>query len=226
MHLLLIEDDRPLAEALGRALRQTSYAVDMARTATEAEAMLRTGTYDLVILDLGLPDRDGAQVLKHLRHQRKRTPVLVLSARDAVDERVRLLDLGADDYVVKPVVFDELEARVRALIRRSQGIADSMVAIGKLRLDIVGKRAIVDDCPLELNSREWAVLEYLGLRVGRIVGKDQLLQAIYDWGEANTENAIEKIVSRIRGKLPPGVISISTIRGLGYTLEPVPDETE
>lgn len=187
---------------------------------------LKTETYDLVILDLGLPDRDGAHVLTHLRNRRKRTPVLVLSARDAVDERIRLLDLGADDYVVKPVVFDELEARVRALIRRSQGLADSMVAIGRLRLDIAGKRAVVDGCPLELNSREWAVLEYLALRVGRIVGKDQLLQAIYDWGEANTENAIEKIISRLRGKLPPAVVSISTVRGLGYTLEPVPDEAE
>ncbi len=226
MHLLLIEDDRPLAEALERALRRAGYAVDIARSAAEAEAALKTGTYDLAILDLGLPDRDGAHVLAHLRNRRKRTPVLVLSARDAVDERIRLLDAGADDYVVKPVVFDELEARLRALIRRSQGLADSIVSIGRLRLDIVGKRAVVDDCPLELNSREWAVLEYLGLRVGRIVGKDQLLQAIYDWGEANTENAIEKIVSRIRGKLPPGVVSISTVRGLGYTLEPASNETE
>lgn len=226
MRLLLIEDDRPLAEALGRALRQASYAVDTARTAADAEATLRTEVFDLVILDLGLPDRDGAHVLTYLRNRRKRTPVLVLSARDAVDERVRLLDLGADDYVVKPVVFDELEARVRALIRRSQGLADSIVSIGRLRLDIVGKRAVVDDHPLDLNSREWAVLEYLGLRVGRIVGKDQLLQAIYDWGEANTENAIEKVISRIRGKLPPGVVSISTVRGLGYTLEPVSNEAE
>jgi two-component system OmpR family response regulator len=226
MHLLLIEDDRPLAEALGRALRQASYAVDIARTAAEAEATLKTETYDLVILDLGLPDRDGAHVLTHLRNRRKRTPVLVLSARDAVDDRIRLLDLGADDYVVKPVVFDELEARVRALIRRSQGLADPFVSIGRLRLDIVGKRAVVDGRPLELNSREWAVLEYLGLRVGRIVGKDQLLQAIYDWGEASTENAIEKIVSRIRGKLPPDVVTISTVRGLGYTLEPASNEAE
>ena len=226
MHLLLIEDDRPLADALERAFRQAGYAVDMARSATEAEALLGTSTYDLLILDLGLPDRDGAHVLSHLRNRRKPTPVLVLSARDAVDERVRLLDLGADDYVVKPVVFDELEARVRALIRRSQGVADSIVLVGKLRLDIVGKRAVADGCPLDLNSREWAVLEYLALRVGRIVGKNQLLQAIYDWGEANTENAIEKIISRIRGKLPPGVASISTVRGLGYTLEPAPDEAE
>lgn len=219
MHLLLIEDDLPLADAISRALRQAGYAVDTAHNAAEAEAALRGETYDLAMLDLGLPDRDGASVLTHLRTRRERTPVLVLSARDAVGERVRLLNLGADDYVVKPVTFDELEARIRALIRRSQGVAGPIVAVGKLQLDTAGRRAVADGLPLDLNSREWAVLEYLALRTGRIVGKDQLLQAIYDWGEANTENAIEKIISRIRAKMPPGVVSIATVRGLGYTLE-------
>ena len=196
----------------------------MARTAAEAEARLITDNYDLVILDLGLPDRDGSNVLSYLRNRRKRTPVLVLSARDAVTERIRLLNLGADDYVVKPVVFDELEARIRALIRRSQGVADAIVSIGRFSLDIAGKRALVDDGQVDLNSREWAVLEYLVLRKGRIVGKDQLMQAIYDSGEANTENAIEKIISRLRAKLPANVIDISTVRGLGYTLDAAPDE--
>lgn len=224
MHLLLIEDDRPLANALSRALRQAGYAVDTAGNAAEAESTLRMETYDLVVLDLGLPDRDGSNVLTQLRNRREQIPVLVLSARDAVDERVRLLNLGADDYLVKPVAFDELEARVRALIRRSQGVSDPVVSVGKLRLDIPGHRAVADGVPLDLNAREWAALEYLALRAGRIVGKDQLLQTIYNWGEANTENAIEKIISRLRGKLPPGVASITTVRGLGYTLEPASDE--
>ena len=226
MRILLIEDDRQLAEGLARAFRQATYVVDSVRTAAEADAVLSTETYDLVILDLGLPDRDGASVLVRLRGRRKLTPALVLSARDSVDERIRLLDLGADDYVVKPVVFDELEARTRALIRRSQGIADPIIYVGSLRIDLAGKRAIVNESPLDLSSKEWAVLEYLSLRVGRIVSKGQLHQAIYEWGKANTDNAIEQIISRLRGKLPENVVSISTVRGLGYTMEPFANETK
>lgn len=219
MRILLIEDDLLLADGLARALRHSGYVVDTADNGTTADAWLGNEAYDLAILDLGLPGLDGTEVLQRLRARRQRTPVLVLSARMAVEERVRALDLGADDYVVKPVALSELEARVRALIRRGQGEADPYVVLGRLQLDTVGKRAWVDGKALELNAREWAALEFLVSRVNRIVSKEQLTQALYSWDDEITPNAIEKFVSRLRVKLEPAGIGIRTVRGLGYYLE-------
>lgn len=219
MRILLIEDDNLLADGLARALRHAGYVVDIADNGLTADSWLSKESYDLAILDLGLPGLDGSEVLARLRSRRQRTPVLVLSARMAVEERVRMLDLGADDYVVKPVALNELEARVRALIRRGQGDADPQIILGELRLDTIGKRAWVGDKALELNAREWAGLAFLVSRVNRIVSKEQLTQALYSWDDEITPNAIEKFVSRLRIKLEPANIVIRTVRGLGYYLE-------
>lgn len=219
MRILLIEDDVLLADGMARALRHSGYVVDIADNGATADTWLTNETYDLAILDLGLPGMDGSEVLRRLRARRQHTPVLVLSARMAVEERVRILDLGADDYVVKPIALSELEARVRALTRRGQGESDPQIVIGSLKLDTIGKRAWVGDKALELNAREWAALEFLVSRVNRIVNKEQLMQALYSWDDEITPNAIEKFVSRMRSKLEPYGIVIRTVRGLGYYLE-------
>ena len=219
MRILLVEDDELLADGLARALRQSGYAVDIAADGPRADSLLAGGGYDLTILDLGLPGLEGSQVLTRLRSRRQLTPVLVMSARMAIEERVRLLDLGADDYVVKPVALAELEARVRALIRRQQEIEPYYLTLGSLRLDREGKRAWLGEEALDLTAREWAAVEYLATRVNRIVNKDQFMQALYNWDDEITPNAIEKFISRLRCKLEPAGITIRTVRGLGYYLE-------
>ena len=219
MRILLVEDDPLLADGLSRALRHSGYVVDTTGDGNEADRWLATQTFDLVVLDLGLPGLDGSEILRRLRERQQKLPVLVLSARLALEERVRVLDIGADDYVVKPVAVPELEARVRALIRRAQGVADPELRLGRLRLDTVGKRAWLDGNALELTAREWAALEFLATRVNRIIDKDQIMQALYSWEEEITPTAIEKFISRLRSKLEPAGINIRTVRGLGYYLE-------
>ncbi len=219
MRLLLVEDDTLLADGIARSLRQSGYLVDIAGSGSEAGQWLNSTVFDLTILDLGLPDLDGSLLVQQLRQRRQQMPVLVVSARQALEERVRLLDLGADDYIVKPVALMELEARIRALIRRGQANPDPVIRLGKLRLDTVGKRAWLDDEALELTAREWAALEFLSGRQNRIVSKEQIMQSLYDWEEDITPNAIEKFVSRLRTKLEPAGINIRTVRGLGYYLE-------
>jgi len=219
MRILVAEDDAILADGLLGALRQSRYTVDWAQTGAEADDKLRAHSYELVILDLGLPRKDGFEVLRALRGLGSRVPVLVLTARDSLEDRVTGLDAGADDYLVKPFELEELEARLRALIRRSQGNISNVVEIGSIRYDMDGKRVCVGGEPVELSARELAVFEMLALRVGRVVTKEQMINHLYDRGDEVNLGAIEVYVHRVRKKLEAAKISIRTVRGLGYLLE-------
>ena len=219
MRILIAEDDPTLADGLTRSLRQTYSAVDCVRDGEHADAALATQNYDLVILDLGLPKLDGLEVLKRARRRGNTMPVLILTARDALTDRVKGLDLGADDYMTKPFDLPELEARVRVLIRRGQSGGGSVLTHGPLVLDTSGRRATLAGAPLELTARELGVLEVLLLRSGRVVNKDQLAEKLYGSDEEVGANAIEVCVHRLRRKLDPAGVTIRTIRGLGYMLE-------
>mgnify|MGYP006273236885 CR=1 FL=1 len=219
MRILIVEDDPVLADGLTRTLRQSDYAVDMANDGAAADHVLTAQTYDLVILDLGLPRMDGFEVLRRLRRRGAGVPVLILTARDALDDRVKGLDLGADDYLTKPFDLPELEARARALIRRGHAGGSSTLVHGALSLDIAGRRATLAGEPLDLSGREMGVLEVLMLRSGRVVGKEQLAEQLYGWDEEVGANAIEVYVHRLRRKLETAGVHIRTIRGLGYLLE-------
>ena len=223
MRLLIVEDDAPLASGLRRILEAEGHAVDVTARGEEAVSAAAHERFDLVILDIGLPQMDGYEVLRRFRAaaggSAGPTPVLVLTARDAVDDRVRGLDLGADDYMVKPFAMPELTARVRALLRRSQSGAGPRIVHGPLALDTVARRAFLRNEPLELAAREWAVLEVLLAKVEKIVSKEAIIQAVAGWGEDLSPNAIEVYVSRLRSKLEPAGIRIRTVRGFGYMLE-------
>jgi two-component system OmpR family response regulator len=219
MRVLIAEDDPVLADGLTRSLRGSDYAVDCVTDGGEADHVLTAQNYDLVILDIGLPRLDGYEVLRRLRRRGSKTPVLILTARDALDDRVKGLDLGGDDYITKPFDLPELEARVRALIRRGQSGGSSVLSHGTLTLDTVGRRATLAGEPLDLSARELGVLEVLMLRSGRVVNKDQLAEQLYGWDEEVGPNAIEVYVHRLRRKLEPAGVTIRTIRGLGYLLE-------
>ncbi len=219
MRILIVEDDPVLADGLTRSLKQADFAVDCAHDGEEADHVLAAQNYELVILDLGLPKLDGFDVLKRLRRRGATVPVLVLTARDALADRVKGLDLGADDYLTKPFDLPELEARVRALIRRGQSGGSSLLTHGPLSLDTSGRRATLNGSPLELSAREIGVLEVLMLRSGRVVSKEQLAEQLYGWDEEVGANAIEVYVHRLRKKVEPAGVAIRTIRGLGYLLE-------
>jgi two-component system OmpR family response regulator len=219
MRILIVEDDAVLADAMCAELRKSRNAVDCLATGTAADGALVTQNYDAVILDLGLPDIDGFEVLRRLRNRRKPVPVLILTARDAVDDRVRGLDLGADDYLIKPVELRELAARLRAVIRRGQGTFDNEWVVGRLVLDGPGRRVLLDGMNVELSSREFAMLEILITRAGRVVSKDALLQGLYGLDKDVGINAVEIFVHRVRKKLRDSGVNIRTVRGLGYLLE-------
>lgn len=220
MRILLVEDDEVLRDGLMRSLRLSGFAVDTVDNGGDADLALVTHKeYDLLILDLGLPKMDGFDVLRRLRRHNPRLPVLILTARDAVADRVSGLDLGADDYMTKPFNLPELEARVRALIRRGQSGEGGEIRQGALRLDIAGRRAFINDQSLDLSARELGVLEVLMLRSGKVVSKEQLAEKLCGWGEEVGENAIEVYVHRLRKKLVLSNIVIRTVRGLGYLLE-------
>ena len=218
MRLLLAEDDKLIADGLSRSLRQGGYAVDVATSGLDADTALMTNTYDLLILDLGLPKMSGLDVLKRLRSRNTQLPVLILTALDGVNDRVKGLDLGADDYMAKPFELPELEARVRALTRRSSGTAP-VIQCGALTYDQAGRTAELNGEPVELSAREIGLLEILLSRAGRLVSKDQLVDHLCGWGEEVSYNAIEVYVHRLRKKLEPGGVRIVTVRGLGYSLE-------
>jgi two-component system OmpR family response regulator len=223
MRLLIVEDDASLASGLRRMLEAEGHAVDVTARGEDAVFAASQERFDLVILDIGLPRMDGFEVLRRLRGAAPAgsgpTPVLVLTARDAVEDRVRGLDLGADDYMVKPFAMPELTARVRALLRRSQAHGGPRIVHGPLALDTVARRAFLRGEPLELAAREWAVLEVLLAKVEKIVSKEAIIQAVAGWGDELSPNAIEVYVSRLRAKLEPAGIRIRTVRGFGYMLE-------
>jgi two-component system OmpR family response regulator len=225
MRILVAEDDAVLAEGVMRTLRQSGHAVDWVKNGAEADCALAANPFDLLILDLGLPKRSGLDVLKHLRAGDSRLPVLILTALDGVRDRVRGLDAGADDYLVKPFELAELEARVRALIRRSQAVRSPKLRFGGLTVDTVARRASIGAEPLDLTPREWAVLEYLLMRIGQVVSKEHMLQAMCSWDDSLTHNAVEVYISRLRSKLQHAGIRIRTVRGFGYMVED-PDTAE
>ena len=219
MRILVVEDDSMLADAVARALSQSAHAVDVARNGEEADRALGSITYDLVVLDLGLPKLDGFDVLRRLRARRSTVPVIILTVRDSVDDRITGLDLGADDYLTKPFHLSELEARVRALIRRANAGATSEIVHGRLRLDMAGRRLYCDTQPVDLSARELAVVELLLLKQGRVVTKQQIVDHLYGWEEASSSNAIEVFVYRLRKKLESTGVDIRTVRGMGYMIE-------
>ncbi|CAN7202701.1 response regulator transcription factor [Pseudorhodoferax sp. LjRoot39] len=222
MRILIAEDDQVLADGLLRALRSSGAAVDHVASGTEADAALRTSSqFDLLILDLGLPRMHGLEVLRALRGRGSALPVLILTAADSVEERVKGLDYGADDYMAKPFSLQELEARVRALTRRGSGATSSSIRHGPLEYDQAGRVATIDGRMVELSARELGLLEVLLQRAGRLVSKDQLVERLCEWGEEVSTNAIEVYIHRLRKKIEKGPIRIATVRGLGYCLEKI-----
>ncbi|HJS78505.1 MAG TPA: response regulator [Burkholderiales bacterium] len=219
MRILVAEDDAILADGVTRTLRQSGYAVDWVKNGVEADTALDTDDFDLLILDIGLPKKSGLDVLKRLRARDSRVPVLILTALDGVNDRVRGLDAGADDYLAKPFELAELEARVRALTRRGMAGGPTLLRHGALTYDQVGRIARLKGEPLELSAREVSLLEIFLSRAGRLVSKDQLVSHVCEWGEEVSPNAIEVYVHRLRKKLEPGGVRIVTVRGLGYSLE-------
>jgi two-component system OmpR family response regulator len=214
MRLLLVEDDTMIGESVADALRAEGHTVDWTRDGDSADTALRTTPYDLVVLDLGLPGRDGIDVLKALRARRDRVPVLVATARDALGQRVAGLDAGADDYLLKPFDLDELMARVRALLRRGANRAESVYRRGTLTIDLATREVTAAGESLVLSGREWAVLEALVAHPGRVLSRAQLEEKLYGWGDSVSSNAVEVYIHGLRRKL--GAAAIENIRGVGY----------
>ncbi len=217
MRVLLVEDDQMLGSAVQQALHDASYAVDWVRDGVTASAALDNSEYELVLLDLGLPQRDGIDVLRRLRARGDATPVLIITARDSVDQRIEGLDVGADDYLGKPFAVGELLARLRALARRRAGVATSTLSNGVVTLELATKLASIHGAAHSLSHREFALLQALMLRPGAVLSRAQLEQSIYGWGEEVESNAVDVIIHGLRRKL--GADSIRNVRGLGWRVE-------
>lgn len=219
MRILLVEDDAMLADGLMRSLKQADYTVDWTADGEEAETILRIQEFDLVVLDLTLPHMDGLEILRLLRARKVPVSVLIITARSEVDDRIRGLDLGADDYLTKPFEMGEFDARVRALLRRSRADGLEILSCGSLSLDMVARRAYLNDQPLDLPRREFHLLEVLMSRHGRIISKDQIIDSISDLDDELNPSAIEIYIHRLRKKLEAADVTIRTVRGVGYILE-------
>ena len=218
VRILVVEDDALLAEGLTSVLTRAGHVVEHATTGRHADILLVDEQFDLVVLDVGLPDIDGFEVLRRLRQRHSATNVLVLTARDAVEDRVRGLDLGADDYLTKPFSVNEFEARVRALLRRGAAPAAAWSMAG-MTVDAAAKRVRVDGRPVDLTPREWALLELFLTHPGRVLSKDQIAESLFTFDEQLSSNAIEVHVSRLRTKIQPAGAHIRTVRGFGYLWE-------
>ncbi len=218
MRLLLVEDDLILKDGLERSFTKSGYAVDVMTDGDSANKLLTYQEYDVIVLDLGLPKLDGFEVLKRLRARGNNTPVLILTALEDTQNRVKGLDLGADDYLAKPFELAELEARVRALIRRGVSGGGAKISFGDLVLDTSSRQCWFKEVPLALSPREVALLELLMLKATKVVSKTKILEHLCSWDEDMSENAVEVNVSRLRKKLNVFGIEIRTIRGLGYLL--------
>jgi len=219
MRILVVEDEPLVALGLKHGLVQLGYTVDLATSAEEAESYVQVEEFDIALVDIGLPKADGFQFVRRLRESGKRLPVLILTALDSMEDTIRGLDAGADDYMTKPYRLPEIAARIRALIRRSHDIADACLRHNNLVLDTRSRTATIDDMVIDLTRREWAILELLLQASPAVISKDRLVQNLAGWDKDITPNAIEVHISRLRGKLSAGNIVIRTIRGIGYRVD-------
>jgi DNA-binding response OmpR family regulator len=224
MRILVVEDTKPLAQAIAQGLAEEGFSVDVAADGEEGLHLATEIAYDAVVLDRMLPRLDGLSMLRQLRERGRRTPVLVLTALGELHDRIAGLDGGADDYLVKPFAFDELLARVRALLRRSRGQARNQISLGRLELDLAARAAAVDGRPLDLTAREFALLELLALEPGRTFSRTAIAEKLYDDASDLDSNVIDVFVARLRRKLDaaglPGADLVRTQRGAGYRLDP------
>lgn len=223
MRLLLVEDDVMLASGIKLGLCDAGYAVDWVGNAERAEEVLECENFDAAIIDIGLPQTDGLELTRRMRQRGLAMPVLILTARDALQDRVQGLDLGADDYMVKPFELPELLARLRALLRRSQAATSAILSFGALELDSANRQARANGQLIDLGPREWTVMEYLLINAPKPASKEKLLAALTGWDKEITPNAIEVYISRLRGKLEPHGVALRSIRGFGYRLELIGD---
>ena len=218
MRVLIVEDDALLADGLSRMLRRLGHAADAVASGEHGSLALQHEAFDLVLLDVGLPRMDGFELLARLRRAGNTVPVIVISARNAVGDRVRGLDLGADDYLVKPFAQEELEARIRALIRRRATPTPPQVTFGALTLDLAAREASIAGERIELTPREWAITELFLTQPGVALAKERMVQSLSSWDDNLSANALEVSISRLRAKLEPAGLRIRTVRGFGYML--------
>ena len=219
MRILLVEDNEVLADGLSSILRGSGYAVDVVSDGASANAVTATETFDLVILDLNLPEMNGLEVLRAMRSRQNKAAVLILTARGTTEERVKGLDLGADDYLTKPFDVSELEARVRVLLRRQAGLRSSAVHYGNVSLDLTSRTFSADGVPIDLPARELGLLEVLFMRAGKVVSKEAITHSLAAFDDDLSANAIEQYVSRLRKRLGPHGLTVRTARGIGYYLD-------
>jgi len=224
MHVLIVEDDSPLAASIATAMQARGWRADVSDRGEPVPASVLRDDYDALVLDIGLPGIDGLETLRRVREQGSLLPVLMLTARDAVDDRVLGLECGADDYLVKPFALSELLARLRALVRRQDLRRGETLILSSLRFDAAARRAHIGDQPIHLSARECIVLQYLMLKTSHIVTRDQLTGLVPGWAAGTSDNALELLISRLRAKIEPGGVRLRTVRGLGYLLEPAVPE--
>lgn len=224
MRVLIVEDDPLLADGLTRTFNGQGFVADTVASGYSADELLRRDPFDLLVLDVGLPGIDGFEVARRVRRRGDAVPILMLTARDAVQDRVHGLNVGADDYVQKPFDKDELLARAHALVRRSRAAQRDVVSHGRLEMDCAARRCFAGGVPLELPPREWLLLEYLLRNVERVVNKEQIIAAVCRWDDDMSGNAVEVYVSRLRAKLEPHGVRIRTVRGFGYMLQAAADD--